>query len=41
MAGYAIIWIFFVFIALLFLATTIGYYAARFVFWLRNYWMGR
>ena len=41
MVGYAVRWVFFIFFGLLFLATAAGYYAARFFFWLRNYWMGR
>jgi hypothetical protein len=41
MVGYAVIWIFFVIFGLLFLATAAGHYSARFVVWLRNYWMGR
>jgi hypothetical protein len=41
MIGYAMIWVFWGFIGLLFLATVTGYYSARFVYWLKNYWMGR
>lgn len=40
MAGYAIIWLFVIVIALLFIATTIAYYAARSVRFLIRYWRG-
>jgi hypothetical protein len=41
MAGYVVIWAFFLFIGLLFLATVIGYYSARFYVWLVDYWNGK
>jgi hypothetical protein len=38
MAGYAIIWLFFIVIALLFLTTVIGYYSARIAFRVWQSW---
>lgn len=40
MAGYAIIWLFFAFFALVFIAMTIAYYAKQFVTFLWKYWQG-
>jgi len=40
MAGYAIIWLFVIVIALLFIATASGYYAARSLRFLIRYWRG-
>lgn len=40
MAGYAVVWIFVVFFALVFLLMTTAYYTGRFLSFLRKYWSG-
>jgi len=40
MAGYAIIWLFVIVGALLFIATASGYFAARSIRFLVKYWRG-
>ena len=40
MAGYAIVWLFFGFFALVFIAMIVSYYTLRFASFLRRYWSG-